>query len=205
MKEIFTVFTRTGEEETLKKLIIAITENIESPDILIPYKILYRKAGKGMWIKRVLRIFDGYLFIRSDAPEQMFFQLKAVPKLSKIMHDGEFEFLPLEEKDRNFVNILCRVGIREIMYEGRAASKLILPASHLDLIQAGEIREGDIIIRRKEPAKVIKVISGPLLELAPYVKNIDFHNRRVSLDISALGEHRLTVGFRMPQDTEIGT
>lgn len=202
-KEIFTVFTRTGEEEILKKLILTIIEDIESLDILIPYKILYRKAGKGKWSKRVLRLFDGYLFIRSGDPGQLFFRLKSVPKLSKIMHDGDFEFVPLEEKDRNFVDILCRAGIREIMYEGKAVNKLILPASRLTLIPASEIQAGDVIIRRNEPDKVIKIISGPLLELAPYVKKLDFHNRRASLDVNVFGEHHLTIGFKMPQDIEI--
>ena len=202
-EELFTIYTRTGVEENLKRLILAIIADIGDLDVLIPYKILYRKAGKGKWRKRLLRFFDSYLFIRSGNPEKLFFDLKSVPKLSKLMHDGEFSFVPLEEQERNFVSLLCSVGVREIMHEQKGIDKLILPVSQLDLIPAAEAGEGDIIIRRSSDEKVLKVISGPLLKLAPYVDKVDFHNRRVSLDINWLGEHRLNVGFKLPQDAEV--
>lgn len=54
-------------------------------------------------------LFPGYVFVQTQAPETLFYQLKKVPKLSKLLSDGEEEFLPVREDEQEFLESLITV------------------------------------------------------------------------------------------------
>mgnify|MGYP007028811871 CR=1 FL=1 len=47
--------------------------------------------------------------MQTQAPETLFYQLKKVPKLSKLLSDGEEEFLPVREDEQEFLESLITV------------------------------------------------------------------------------------------------
>lgn len=101
--------TMTGKEEELVRMI----KKIVSPDLytdcfIAYYERVWRKQQQS--IVHVERLFPGYAFIIADDPAEVFLQLKRVPAMSKMIADGEFTFLPIEQEEEIFLENLLRDG-----------------------------------------------------------------------------------------------
>ncbi|MCH3958430.1 MAG: hypothetical protein LKE51_02445 [Selenomonas sp.] len=196
---IFAIYTRTGDERMLKHLILERLSNFEQADLFVPQKVVYSRI-RGHWRKTVKNLFPGYLFLRSKDPEHIFFELKSVPKLSTLLHDGDYNFVPLNEPEKNFMNLIYSLSVRELWIDHDAPSKLILPASLVRVVPCVELQPGDVFLPRGKQDEVLKVINGPLLKLASYVSKVDYSNRKVALDVDVFGVHELHIGIRMLND-----
>ena len=200
---LFAIFTKTGDEHRLKQLILTLLSNIKDTDIFIPQKVVYKRGGKNRRLKYITELFHGYIFLRTSDPEDLFFSLKHIPKLTNLLHDGDFDFVPLEETERNFLELICSLSIRDIRRAVHEPEKLILPASTVKVIGRAEAQAGDVLIPRENLAEALQVINGPLLKLAPYITKIDYSHRKAILDVSMFGEHNLHIGIRMEKDEVI--
>ena len=201
--DIFAIFTKTGDEHCLKQLILTLLSDIKDTDIFVPQKIVYKRGGHNRRLKYITELFHGYIFLRTSDPEALFFGLKHVPRLTNLLHDGDFDFVPLQETERNFLEIICSLSIRAMRKGAHEPEKLILPASTVKVISTSEAQPGDVLIPRENPAEALQVKSGPLLQLAPYVTKIDYSHRKAVLDINIFGEHNLHIGIRMQHDEVI--
>ena len=198
--DLFAIFTKTGDEQHLKQLILALQSDIRDTDIFIPQKVVYKRGGRNRRLKYVTELFHGYIFLRTSDPEALFFSLKHIPKLTSLLHDGDFDFVPLQETERNFLELICSLSIRAIKREAHEPEKLVLPVSTVKVISKMDAGAGDVLIPRDNPAEALQVKSGPLLQLAPYVTKIDYSHRKAILDVSMFGEHNLHIGIRMERD-----
>ena len=199
---IFAIYTLTGNERMLQHLIQTILPDIDASSMFIPQKVVYRRS-RGKHCKEVRDLFPSYLFLRCENPEQVFFELKSVPKLSNLLHDGDYNFVPLNEQEKNFMDMICSLSLKELRQTKDEPAKLILPASQVSIVKRQDLQKGDIFIDRGKKDEALKVISGPLLKLAPYVKSIDYSNRKAILDVNVFGVHKIHVGIRLSQETNI--
>ena len=199
---IFAIYTLTGNERMLKHLILCRLPDIDPADLFIPQKVVYSRI-RGKWRKSIRDLFPSYIFLRSEDPEHVFFELKFVPKLSNLLHDGDYNFVPLSEPEKNFIDLICSLSLTEFHPDGESPAKLILPASLVSVISRQKLQEKDVFLPRKNPAEVLKVNNGPLLKLAPFVTRIDYNNRKAILDVDAFGVHNIHIGIRLPRDQEI--
>ena len=84
--------TRTGEEEKLTGLIRRMVPRELYKECFVVYQEqLWRRQQKNF--VHVKRAFPGYVFIISKEPEALFFCLKKVPAMAKMMADEDFFFL----------------------------------------------------------------------------------------------------------------
>lgn len=199
---IFAIYTLNGNERMLQHLIQTILPDVDAASMFIPQKVVYKRI-QGKRRKEVRGLFPSYLFLRCDNPEWVFFELKSVPKLSKLLHDGDYNFVPLNEQEKNFMDMLCSLCIKELRQDKDEPARLILPASQVSIIKRKDLQIGDISIDRGNPDEVLKVISGPLLKLAPYVTRIDYNNRKAMLDVHVFGVHNIHLGIRMQSDMKL--
>ena len=200
---IFAIYTLTGNEKMLQHLILQLLPDISPTDIFIPQKVLYSRI-RGHWRKNIRDMFPSYIFLRSKDPEHIFFELKSVPKLSTLLHDGDYNFVPLNEQETNFINLICSLSLKELRQDKDEPARLILPASLVSIAKRKDLQPGDISIARGNPDEALKVISGPLLKLAPYVTRIDYNNRKAIIDVDVFGMHNIHVGIRMQSDMRPG-
>ena len=200
--QIFAIYTLTGNERLLRTLILSILPDIDNTSLLIPQKVAYSRV-RGKRRKSVCDLFPGYLFLRSADPEEFFFALKTVPKLSNLLHDGDYNFVPLTEPETNFMNLICSLSIKELEQKKGEPARLILPASQVRIIPRQNLRPGDIFLPRGNPDEVLYIIDGPLLQLAPYVASLDYRNRKAILDVDLFGVHNMHIGIRLVKDTGI--
>ena len=199
---IFAIYTLTGNERMLQHLIQTILPDIDAASMFIPQKVVYKRI-RGKRRKEVRDLFPSYLFLRCENPERVFFELKSIPKLSTLLHDGDYNFVPLNEQEKNFMDMICSLSLKELRQDKDEPAKLILPASLVSIIKRDDLQPGDQSIARGNPDEVLKVLSGPLQQLAPYVKKIDYNNRKAILDVNVFGVHNIHVGIRISGKTDI--
>jgi len=83
----------TGQESLTITLIHALIGENYYEDLFIPEKeLLLQKQGE--WKKVKSLMFPGYIFAVTDHAEELFLQLKTVPKLTKLLSVGE-EIVPI--------------------------------------------------------------------------------------------------------------
>ena len=186
----------------LQHLIQTILPDIDAASMFIPQKVVYKRI-RGKRRKEVRDLFPSYLFLRCENPERVFFELKSIPKLSTLLHDGDYNFVPLNEQEKNFMDMICSLSLKELRQDKDEPAKLILPASLVSIIKRDDLQPGDQSIARGNPDEVLKVLSGPLQQLAPYVKKIDYNNRKAILDVNVFGVHNIHVGIRLSGKTGI--
>lgn len=91
----------SGRERYCKELIQKNVERKLLDECRIPRYLEPRKKN-GNWIVEEKILFPGYLFVRSNKIEDLFFQLKKVPRMTKILRMEE-DFVPLNAAEQNFI------------------------------------------------------------------------------------------------------
>ena len=115
--------TMTGREEELVHYIEEIVPKELYTDCFVAYyERVWRKQQES--VVHVERLFPGYVFIVSDTPKELYLCLKKVPAMSKMIADGNFDFLSIEEEEEAFfANMLKNQHIVRLSYvelDGRA-------------------------------------------------------------------------------------
>lgn len=163
--------TRTGEEEKVKSLIRKIVPSHLYEECFVVYhEQLWRRQQENF--VHVKRAFPGYVFITSREPEALFFCLKQVPAMSKMMADEEFFFLTVEKEEAEF--------LKSIMNENH-----VICLSYLSTDGKGNIRQ----------------ISGPLKVCASGIIRCRFGKRHVLVQLRLLGEEKtVLLGIVLDED-----
>lgn len=112
----YVIQTLTGQEEELVCMIKEIVPSELYTDCFVAYyERVWRKQQQS--VVHVERLFPGYVFIVTDAPRELFLCLKKVPTMSKLIADGNFDFLPIEADEQKFFdNMLTEQHIVRLSY-----------------------------------------------------------------------------------------
>ena len=122
----------------------------------------------------VERLFPGYVFIISENPDEIFLQLKKIPAMSKMIADGEFTFLPIEQEEETFLDNMLR-------------------ADHI-------VRLSYVAMDGK--GRVYRIL-GPLEEYASQVVRYQFKKRYVIIRLRLLGEEKtVALGIILNEDIQ---
>ena len=197
-KRVFAIHTTTAGKEMTQKLIKAIVPYLSPEDLFVPQRTYYTRTSHRMR-KHIKDLFPGYIFVKSNDVEQLFFDLKKVPEFTNILHDGEYVFVPLSEIECKFIRLLCSLGLSEVKRTG-GITRFILPCSSVEFIPRNEVQPGDVIRERSNKDEVMRIIDGPLLKLNEYVSRINFKKRVAILDKELCGEHEIHLGIRLSKD-----
>ena len=114
--------TRTGEEEKLTGLIRRMVPRELYKECFVVYQEqLWRRQQKNF--VHVKRAFPGYVFIISKEPEALFFCLKKVPAMARMMVDEDCFFLSVEEDEAEFLEQIMNrdhvIGLSYLSTDGR--------------------------------------------------------------------------------------
>ena len=197
-KKIFAIHTSTAGEEMIRRLITTIIPGVGLDDFFAPQRTYYTRTSHKIR-KHVKDLFPGYIFVKSNDAEQLFFELKKVPEFTNLLHDGDYVFVSLNENECKFVNLLCSLGLSEVR-KTKGITRFILPCSRVEFISRDEVQPGDVIRERSNKDEVLRILDGPLLKLNEYVSKINFKKRVAVLDKELCGEHEIHIGIRLPKD-----
>lgn len=163
--------TMTGKEKEAAQMIKRIVpSNLYEDCFVAYYERVWRKQQQS--IIHVERLFPGYVFIISDVANELFQQLKKVPAMVRLMSDGCFTFLALEQDEVDF-------------FENMLGANHIIQLSYIE-------KDGKDNIRRVE---------GPLKNYVNQVTKIQYKKRYVILKLKLLGvDKTIALGIILKED-----
>ena len=98
MESWYAVQVRTGREEAVLQLSKKMIDGSVLKECFIPY-YERMKRYQGEWHKEQYILFPGYIFLVTEQVDELFWELKKVPGLTKILGDG-MEFVPIKEEEK---------------------------------------------------------------------------------------------------------
>ena len=157
----YVIQVQTGKEE---KAISAIKKQIgekEGFDIFTPSRKVLRKFH-GEFKEVTEKCFPGYIFVETDKPKDLFYDLYWTPEYTKLLgREGlTYNFLPLTKDEARMIDILYS-------------------ANHS---RRTEISDIEVVEGQK-----VRVISGPLMGNESIIKKVNLHKRLVTISISVAG------------------
>lgn len=105
MSNWYAVQVTTGKEEetSLACRRLVSTESLKECFVLKSERM---RRYEGAWHKEEQLLFPGYMFLITDQVEKLYYELKQVPELTKILGDGSC-FIPLEDEE---VSLMLQMG-----------------------------------------------------------------------------------------------
>ena len=135
----YVIQVRSGTEEGIQKQ----CEKIIDPSVLqkcfIPQCEQERKY-QGAWHKELKTLFPGYVFLISEDKEALFFALKKVAGLTKLLGTGE-EVVPLTQEEVRFLKRFSRDDQVVEMSEGIIEDQQVI-------ITSGPLKGNEGLIKR---------------------------------------------------------
>lgn len=164
----YVIQTLGGQEEKTADMI----RKMVSPDYLEECFVPKRERLKkfhGRWNKVEEVLFQGYAFVISEKPGELYEKLKQVPKLTKVLGRETDYFLTLGEKEKMLIE---NIGDRE----------------HKTALSGVVVEEG----------KRIRVIDGPLKGYEGNIVKVNLHKREVTVEVEFMGRKmELKLGIKM--------
>ena len=161
----YVIQTKSGDEAELKLFMESILPAGLDAHFFIPlYENVWRSGGRGHI--SINRLFPGYVFAETNAPEELFAILKKVPRFTRLLNmegeDHEKVFLSVSEADEAF--------LRSLMDEN-----YVVRVSYIHKNKSGRI---DRLI-------------GPLSNYESYITKLDIPHRRAIVETCMFGKDRL--------------
>lgn len=153
----YVIQTLGGGEERTADMIRKCVPSYYIDDCFVPKRERMKKFH-GSWNKVEEVLFQGYVFVISKQPEELYRSLKKIPKLTKLLGKEENYFLPLREEEERMV---LELGDK----------------NHKTHISRIRIEEG----------KKIRVIDGPLQGYVGNVVKLNLHKREVVVRVRFMG------------------
>lgn len=123
---------------------------------------LIRKKFHGKWVEVHEKLLPGYVFVTTEDAEKLYLCLKRIPLLTKMLGRDMEYFVRLSGQEENWLDLLLKKnGQRD------AAEKNEVGLSQIDIQEGNEIR----------------IVSGPLADMAGMVKKIHLHKMIAEVEV----------------------
>lgn len=190
----YAIQTETGREEEVLRLMHRTLEK----KLCSRYMILeaeWPKRSGGQWVLLRKVMFPGYIFVETEEAEKLFFQLKQIPKLTKILGNGQFEFVPLADEEIRFLKkISGKTGQETQILSERRREESENRETYCFTVHPSEIAVNQ--------AGKTDVIRGPLKAFETEILRINLHKRYAVVKVKMLGERTVLFGIVMEKDGE---
>lgn len=160
--EWYVIQTMSGKEDILIRYIEEYVDSSVVKECFIPKRERKKKID-GKWRVITEKLFRGYIFVVTGEPVGIFFALKQIPMLSKLLSDGEYTFEKLNNKEVDFIS---RIG------SGRPDH-----ISKISKVEFDEYSEGDEVV----------YIEGDLKSFEGQIKRFDKHRRVAVVETELFG------------------
>lgn len=140
-----------------------------------------KKKFRGEWRDKLEKLMPGYVFIDSENARELYLDLKRIPMMTKLL-GREREFITaLTEEETDWLEKIVPAG-----KDGRITGEVAL--SRIEIDENDEVR----------------ILSGPLKDMAGMVKRINLHKRVAEVEVAFMGRKVvLHLGIEMVGKNEI--
>lgn len=163
---VYVVQVIGGRESTARSLLYKHAFDCMDECFLPKYELMKRKEGE--WHKVKKPLFPGYLFVRTNNPEQLSARMRAIPVFMRLLGSND-QFIPLAPDELLWFNTFTDMG------------------KYLVEMSRGVI-EGDRVI----------VTEGPLKGHEAMITKINRHKRLAYVDLHMFGRDRtVSIGLEI--------
>lgn len=159
---LYVIRTFTGKEDEMCMWINTCVDKKLYTRCFVPlFQDVVRRGGVGHIV--IKKMFDGYLFLETDKPEEVEAELKKLPRYSSILSVTDTEgktFLPISASEEVFLNTILVDGMMRVSYV------------------------------RPDKGNQVKEAIGPLEHYIDKIVRLDIHHRRALVKISLAGAER---------------
>lgn len=172
--DILVIQTETGKEQ---ELIYWIDVCMDAPVVIDAFAPLreMRKHFGGKWNLVTEKMYPGYVFIETAEPETLYFNLKNIPKLSKVLGNAELHFHTLSPDEESFIR---RIG------QGRN--------DHTFKLSQVAFNEGTKLLN---PGDRVRVVSGDLKNFEGEIIGYNLRRRVAKIETQMFGGSIIYVGI----------
>ncbi len=164
----YVIQTFGGQEERTADMIRKMVAPSFLKECFVPKRERLKKFH-GSWNKVEEVLFQGYTFVISEKPEELYEKLRQVPKLTKMLGRDIDYFFALGENEKMFVESI-----------GNQEHKTIL---------------SEVVV---EERKRIQVINGPLKNYVGNIVKVDLHKRAAVVEMEFMEEKmELKMGIKI--------
>lgn len=179
----YVIQTTTGKEQELVDIIHKSIPPDSYEACFFMKRDLLKRLG-GRWLEVTETLFPAYVFLDMVQPDQMFYHLKKVPELAKILGDSQGTFIPLEAEETEFLKVLCDKTEENVESIKRRESYLVrLTKVYLD--EAG----------------TAKRLEGPLGYFKEKIIRLNLRKRYAIIEMTLRGERQTAMlGIKLEKD-----
>lgn len=171
----YVIQTVTGQEERLTDMMQKIIPEEYYRECFYIKRECADKEGDGWRIYHSV-LFPGYVFVDTDVPDKVYYSLKSVPKLSKLLKsDGESAreedgFLRVSDEETEFLKNIQSEGhlVKRSLVKLDEEKQIIgaegAVGKYFDNIVKQRVRKRYVLIRQKMLGKDRKILLGIKLE-----------------------------------------
>ena len=164
---VFVVQVISSQEDRAAALIAKIAQGAVEDCFAPKREVMHRKSGQ--WHRILEKLFPGYVFVRTNAPEQVREVLGRVPAFTRMLTSAGDTCLPLTADEVAWINATTNMD------------------THVMEMSEGVI-EGDRVM----------AIRGPLKGHEARITRIDRHKRLAWVDMNMFGRHKaIRVGLEI--------
>lgn len=176
----YVIQTVNGQEEQVCAWINQRMDQTLFERCFVPlYEDVWRKEGVGHISVR--KTFAGYVFIKTDRPDEVYEELRKIPKLAIMLSDQldqsnqkEKTFIPVSEEEEQFLRSIYTDGIMRVSY-----------------------------IEKNSEGRITSII-GPLEKYQDYIVKLDLSHRRAVVEIPFFEQdRRMKFGLWCEKDAKI--
>ena len=165
----YVIQVQSRHEEEIIEMIKKMVSNDLIIDIFSP-SVEQKRKYKGDWRKITVKCFPGYVFVKTENPNELFKELYPVPAFTKLLgigKTGERIFIPLTPQETYTLEAL--------------AGK-----NH-------DIELSEVVL---EEGKIVEVLSGPLQGKVGQIVKLNAHKRLCTISIDMAGRKcEVTLGI----------
>ena len=171
----YVIQTLGGQEERTVNMIRKLICPSRMEACFVPKRERLKKF-QGCWHKVEEILFPGYVFGITSRPEELYQDLRRIPKFNRLLgREGEY-FVPLNDEEEALVK---KLGNED----------------HRTEISKVEVLEG----------KRIRVVEGPLKDYMADVVKVNLHKREVAVEVEFMGRPmELYMGIEMVEAGDSG-
>ncbi len=165
----YVIQTQTGDEEKLIKLIEKIIPKKYYKECFCMNRECVRKMENEY--KIFLRpLFPSYIFVVTDNPNKLFFELKRVPRLAKLLSDQENTFFSITKAEEEFLrnveneNHIVKRSLVEVDNEGTIIKADGAVGIYLRYIVRQRLRKRYVCVEQEFLGEKRKIYLGIKLE-----------------------------------------
>ena len=203
----YVIQTIAGNEEKLASRInIMLAKSLYTECFVIRSERLKRLGEE--WRIQALPLFPGYVFIDTGKPEDIFLELRGIPKAVRLLGSGRSVFTAVEDWEQRFLEMICEAGT-----QGREENEKQARQKRENQKQGDQKREDGPADKRRlvrlsevktDQEGKIEMLRGPLGLFENQIERINFHKRYAVARVRLCGREQTVLFGLKPWREEDG-